>query len=89
MDDAAARQLIADHLGVPRAAVVDSADLADLGADPLDVLALVARLERFFAVRIADPQAESCRTVGEMLTAVDEGWPRRRGDRGLGASARA
>ena len=67
LDETLARALIADHLGVAPAMVVDAAALADLGADPLDVLALVLRLEKAFGIGISDAQAESCRTVADLL----------------------
>ena len=70
LDETLARSLIADHLGVAPAMVVDEAALADLGADPLDVLALVLRLEKAFGVRISDEQVEGCRTVAEILQAL-------------------
>ena len=84
MDDEA-RSLIADYLGLPPPAVEDSRDLADLGADPLDILALVARLEKAFGVRIADAQAQACRTVGDLLVALREAGPRQRRTAGLAA----
>jgi acyl carrier protein len=67
LDETLARAHIADHLGVAPAVVVDAAALGDLGADPLDVLALVLRLEKAFGVRISDEQAEGCRTVADVL----------------------
>ena len=67
LDETLARALIADHLGVTPAMVVDAAALVDLGADPLDVLALVLRLEKAFGIGISDAQAESCRTVADLL----------------------
>ncbi|QAY77236.1 phosphopantetheine-binding protein [Sphingosinicella sp. BN140058] len=70
MDETLARTIIADHLGVAPAMVVDAAALADLGADPLDVLALVLRLERAFGVRISDEQVEGCRTVAQVLQSL-------------------
>ena len=72
-----ARTLIADHLGVSTDLAVDHAALAELGADPLDVVALVLALEKAYAIRIPDEFAEPCRTVGELLEAVRRA-PRRR-----------
>jgi acyl carrier protein len=70
VDETEARAVIADHLGVPPAMVVDAAALAELGADPRDVVALVLRLERCFGIRITDAQAERCLTVRDLLDAV-------------------
>ena len=77
MDEIRARRLIADQLGLPPASVVGAAQLDALGADPLDVLALVGLLERTFGVRIGDAQAEACRTVRDLLDAVRTAPPRR------------
>lgn len=75
MDESQARILIADQLGVAPATVVDATPLTELGADPLDVVALVLQLERAFGVRVSDTQAEGCRTVGDLLEAVRSGRP--------------
>ena len=70
MDEIAARSTIADHLGVPLLAVEDDATLSGLGADPLDVIALVLRLEKSFGIRISDEQADGWRTVSDVLAAL-------------------
>jgi acyl carrier protein len=75
VNESQARRLISDQLGVPLASAVETAALHELGADPLDVVALVLSLERTFGVRISDAQAESCRTVGDLLEAVRTGRP--------------
>ena len=77
MDELAIRNLIADHLGVSPALAVDDRALADLGADALDVWALVLALEKAYGVSIPDDSAERCRTVGDVLDAVRRA-PRRR-----------
>jgi len=71
LDESRARFLIAEHLGVAPGLVVEPATLADLGADPLDVLALVLKLEKAFGVRITDAQADACVTVGDVLGALE------------------
>ena len=50
MEQKAARRLIAEHLGITQALVVDAADLRDLGADSLDLISLTMRMEEAFEV---------------------------------------
>ena len=70
MDETQARSLIAEHLGVSPALAGDKVELAELGADPLDVAAVVLRVEKAYGVRISDACGESCRTVGDVVSAV-------------------
>jgi acyl carrier protein len=67
MDEQAAREIIADHTGVPKALVVDSAGFRDLGADSLDLISLTMRFEEAFNVEISDEAAHGCSTVGDAL----------------------
>lgn len=67
MDERAAREIIADHLGVTRAMVVDAAGFRDLGADSLDLISLTMRFEEAFDVEISDDAAHDCSTVGDAL----------------------
>ncbi|TFI60065.1 hypothetical protein E2493_02125 [Sphingomonas parva] len=78
VDESLARRLIADQLGLSSGSVVASATLGDLGADPLDVVALVLALEKAFGVRIDEAEADTCRTVGDLLDAVRTARPLRR-----------
>jgi acyl carrier protein len=41
--------------------------IEDLGADSLDVVEIVMQLEETFGIEITDEQAESVRTVSELL----------------------
>ncbi len=45
----------------------DSRLMEDLGADSLDVVEIVMQLEETFGIEITDEQAESVRTVSELL----------------------
>jgi len=45
----------------------DSRLIEDLGADSLDVVEIVMQLEETFGIEITDEQAESVRTVSELL----------------------
>lgn len=67
MNEADARQAIADHLGVSVARICDAAEFRDLGADSLDLIELSVALEQLFDIRIPDEEVEHCTTVGEAL----------------------
>ena len=67
MDEQAAREIIADHLGVTKALVVDAAAFRDLGADSLDLISLTMRFEETFDVEISDAAVHGCSTVGDSL----------------------
>ena len=61
------RGLVAEQLGVDasemdaRASILD-----DLGADSLDVVEMVMAIEEAFDIEIADEDAESMRTIGDV-----------------------
>ena len=67
-----ARKLIATHLGVTEAMVIDSVSFRSLGADSLDLVSLTMAFEEAFDLAIADDQAESCTTVGDVMRLLDQ-----------------
>jgi len=66
-----ARQLIAEHLGVPCSRVQDHVTFRELGADSLDLSLLTLTFEEAFDLLISDEQAETCSTVGDALQLLD------------------
>lgn len=61
------RALVCDQLGVaPGELVGDANILEDLGADSLDVVELVMAIEEAFEIEIADEEAETLRTLGDV-----------------------
>ena len=67
------RAVIADELEVSEAEVTEDASFTeDLGADSLDLVELVMRLEEEFEVEIPDEDAEKIRTVRDALTYIEE-----------------
>ena len=66
-----ARELIAEHLGVPCSRVQDDISFRDLGADSLDLSLLTMTFEEAFDLSISDEQAEACSTVGDALHLLD------------------
>jgi acyl carrier protein len=70
MDEDAVRKLIADHLGVAPALVLDPVEFRSLGADSLDLVSLTMRLEEALDLHISDDQAERCLRVGDAIQLV-------------------
>ena len=65
------KDIIGQRLGVPEAAIVPSARLAeDLGADSLALVELSLVFEEAFDVDISDQQANRIRTVGDAIDQV-------------------
>ena len=66
------KDIIAKELTVPRENVKDEAVLqTDLGADSLDVVELLMKLEDEFDMKIPDEDAENLKTVGDAVTYID------------------
>ena len=75
MSDVAERvkKIVVEHLGVEEAKVTENASfIDDLGADSLDVVELVMRIEEEFGVSIPDADAETIQTVGEAIAYLEK-----------------
>jgi len=58
------KKIVVEHLGVDESKVVDSASFVDdLGADSLDQVELVMKLEEEFGCEIPDDAAEKITTI--------------------------
>ena len=67
------KELVADQLQVDPEQIVPQASFReDLGADSLDVVELVMKLEEEFDVEIPDEEAEKLLTVGAAVAYIDE-----------------
>ena len=65
--------LVVDHLGVDAGEVKPEASfIDDLGADSLDIVALVMAFEEEFGVEIPDDAAEKITTVGDAVSYINE-----------------
>ncbi len=66
------KALIAEELEVDEAQInMESMIVDDLGADSLDVVELIMRLEEKFGVEIPDDEAEKIQTVGDAVKYVE------------------
>jgi acyl carrier protein len=62
------KKIVAEHLGVEPAKVVDGASFVDdLAADSLDMIELVMAFEEEFGCVVPDDDAEAILTVGDAI----------------------
>lgn len=68
------KDIIKDHLGVSDEDVksTSASFIGDLGADSLDSVELVMRLEEEFGVTIPDEDAEKITTIGEAIAYIEK-----------------
>jgi acyl carrier protein len=66
------KKIVADHLGVDEAKVIEEASfIDDLGADSLDTVELVMAFEEEFGSEISDTEAEKILTVGDAVKFIE------------------
>jgi len=66
------KKVIAEELEVDEAQITqESVIVDDLGADSLDVVELIMRLEEKFDIEIPDEEAEKIQTVGDAVNYID------------------
>lgn len=62
------RQIVADTLGIAAEECDDNANLADdLGADSLDAIDMIMRIENKFDITVEEGEAEQVKTVKDFL----------------------
>ncbi len=67
------RDIIVDQLSVsPDQVKLEAKFQEDLGADSLDVVELVMRIEEEFDIEIPDEDAEKIQTVGDAVRYIEE-----------------
>ncbi len=62
--------IIVDKLDTDKDKVSETATLQDLGADSIDIVELVLKLEEIFGIEINDEDAEKFGTVGQVVDYV-------------------
>jgi len=63
-------KIIADKLNIDQKTVIGSATLQDLGADSLDIVEIIMKMEDQLGVSISDEQAEKLQTVDDVVEYV-------------------
>src|SRR6185312_17459336 len=67
------KQIIIDQLGVEESEVTANASFVDdLGADSLDRVELIMAIEEAFGLEIPDDQAESIKTVQDVVQYIEK-----------------
>ena len=65
------KEVIARHLKIDKGKVVLDADLVkDLGADSLDVVEIVMRIEEVFRIEVSDNELNRIRKVGDLVIII-------------------
>ncbi|MFT4569270.1 MAG: acyl carrier protein [Hyphomicrobiaceae bacterium] len=67
-------EIICDQLTLDKSQVTaDASFLEDLGADSLDIVQLIMALEEEYGLEISDEEAESIRTVQDIISFIAKG----------------
>ncbi len=66
------QEIVAEKLGIEKAKVtMEASFIDDLGADSLDTVELIMKMEEDFDIEIPDDEAEKLRTVGDVVKYLD------------------
>ncbi|TNF08421.1 MAG: acyl carrier protein [Bacillota bacterium] len=66
------REMIVEELNVPVEKIKMESRLAeDLGADSIDAVELIMNIEDEFEVQVSDEQAQSIKTVGDLVKYIE------------------
>ena len=67
------KEITAEKLGVDEAKVTENASfIDDLGADSLDTVELIMKMEEDFDLDIPDEEAENLKTVSDVVKYIEE-----------------
>ncbi|HRU44539.1 MAG TPA: acyl carrier protein [Spirochaetota bacterium] len=67
------KSIISERLSIDESKItMGSSFIDDLGADSLDTVELIMRLEEAFGIQIPDEDAEKIATVGDAVKYIDE-----------------
>lgn len=63
------QEIVVDKLGVEKSKItLEASFIDDLGADSLDTVELIMKMEEEFEIEIPDEDAEKLRTVGDVVS---------------------
>jgi len=63
-------KIIADKLNIDPKTITGSATLQDLGADSLDIVEIIMKIEDQLGVAVSDEQAEKLQTIDDVVNYV-------------------
>lgn len=63
--------IVADKLNIDKSKITEQSTLAELGADSLDLVEIIMRMEEKFDVEINDEQAEKLCNVGQVIDYIE------------------
>jgi acyl carrier protein len=70
--EATLRDIIAQQLHIEPDTIVLSATLTSMGADSLDVVEVIMKVEDHFGIEITDTAAENMHTLGDVVDYVEK-----------------
>jgi len=66
------QEIVAEKLGVEKSKItMEASFIDDLGADSLDTVELIMKMEEDFGIEIPDEDAEKLKTVGDVVNYLD------------------
>lgn len=66
------QDIVAEKLGIEKSKItLEASFIEDLGADSLDTVELIMRMEEVFGISIPDEEAEKLKTVGDVVNYLD------------------
>ncbi|PIS28608.1 MAG: acyl carrier protein [Candidatus Marinimicrobia bacterium CG08_land_8_20_14_0_20_45_22] len=66
------QEIVADKLGIEKSKIkMEASFIDDLGADSLDTVELIMKMEEKFGIEIPDEEAEKLKTVGDVVRYID------------------
>lgn len=64
------REIIAQKLSIDSSRVTEQSTLQDLGADSLDMVEIIMKIEEEYTIEINDEEAEKLHNVGDVIAYV-------------------
>lgn len=64
--------IIADKLAIDKQRITKESTLADLGADSLDLVEIIMKMEEQFGIEINDEDAEHMNNVGQVVDYIQK-----------------
>jgi acyl carrier protein len=66
------QEIVAEKLGIEKSKItMEASFIDDLGADSLDTVELIMKMEEDFGIEIPDEEAEKLKTVGSVVEYLD------------------